>query len=104
MTPTLASSKAEVGPHTGRCTELNDVQLGIEDPVGEGLLSKADDDALLIRSSGSERGKCSSVRLKSLAALLLDGIQLHEALHELWPAKAMQDVLVACSANESLRM
>ena len=90
--------------HTWWCTKLNDVQLGVEDPVGEGLLSKADDDALLLRSSGSERGERSSMCLKGLAALLFDGIQLHEALHELGPAEATPDILVACSANENLHM
>lgn len=71
------------------------MQLGGEDAVGDSLLCKTDDDALLSRATGCQRGKCSSVRFQCLTSFLLYRVQLHEAFYQLGSA--------ACDAKVQLQ-
>ena len=60
--------------HTSRGAELDDVQLGGEVAVLEGLLRKGDDRGGAIPAGHLDGGERRSVRLQGLAALLLQRV------------------------------
>mmetsp|Transcript_3908 Transcript_3908/g.11232 ORF Transcript_3908/g.11232 Transcript_3908/m.11232 type:complete len:217 (-) Transcript_3908:175-825(-) len=63
------------------------MKLGDQLTVDHGLLSKTNQRARLRVGPDLDRGEGGSVRLQSLAPLLLHGVQLHETLHKLWPVR-----------------
>ena len=71
---------------TCRGAQLNHVQLGGEVAILEGLLREGDNRRRAVAAGNLDGGEGCRVSLQRLAALLLQGVQLHEALHQLWPA------------------